>query len=135
VKGEIIVAQNKCTLSQGFWKNHSTLWPPVTPPLLTLGTQSYTVTQLLNILNKAPQGDASLALADQLIAAKLNIAHGSNSGLVGPTIVDADKLLSEFSGPLPYHVSSSSAVGQQMVNDANTLIQFNSGALTPNCTP
>jgi sugar lactone lactonase YvrE len=133
VKGEFIIAQgNKCPLSQGFWKNHA--WPPGVTTL-TLGTQTYAKAQLLSILNTPPQGDASLALADQLIAAKLDIAHGSNSGPVGPTIADADNLLSEFSGPLPYHVPSSSAVGKQMVNDANTLIQFNNGGLSPNCTP
>jgi hypothetical protein len=120
------------TLRMWFWKNHA--WPPGVTTL-TLGTQTYNLAQLRTILNTPPQGDASLILADQLIAAKLNIANGSNSGPVGPTIADADNLLSGFSGPLPYHVAPSSAVGQQMVNDANTLTQFNNGVLSSNCTP
>jgi len=123
---------NKCPLTQGFWKNHADEWPVT---ILTLGNQTYTEAQLLNILNTAPGGNASLILAHQLIASKLDIADGSNSTPIINTIVDADSLLSGFSGPLPYNVTTSSTVGQQMVNDANTLNSFNNGALSPNCTP
>jgi hypothetical protein len=132
VKGEIIVSQgNKCPLSQGFWNNHSKAWPVTT---LTLGSQTYTEAELLTILQTSVTGDASLILAHQLIAAKLNIANGSNAAPVGSTITDADSLLSLFSGKLPYGVDPNSANGQRMVNDATTLDNYNNGALTPNCT-
>ena len=122
---------NRCELSQGFWKTHPDAWPVTS---LTLGSQTYTQAELLAILNTPVKGDASLILADQLIAAKLNIANGSNPTPIGPTIADADALLSAFSGKLPYHVSPSTATGQQMVADAGILDNYNNQVLTPDCT-
>src|SRR5262249_35453608 len=100
---------------------------------------TYTQTQLQTILH-TPVGtgnnaDASLTLADQLIAAKLSIANGSDPTPVSATIADADALLSGFSGTLPYRVKPSSATGQAMVNDATTLNSYNNDQLTPNCIP
>jgi hypothetical protein len=69
-----------------------------------------------------------------LIAAKLNIANGSDPTPVSSTLTHADSLLSMFSGKLPYHVKLSSAIGQMMVSDANTLDNYNNGALTPGCS-
>src|SRR5262249_61362924 len=68
-----------CPQGLGFWKNNLNAWPVSN---LTLGGQNYSQTELLTILN-TPVGagrnaDASLILADQLIAAKLNIANVSN---------------------------------------------------------
>src|SRR2546422_7604378 len=124
---------NKCPLGQGFWKNHPAAWPVTS---LTLGSQSYTQAALLALLDTPPRGDASLILADQLIAAKLNIANGSDPAPVSATITDADSLLSQFgSNRLPYSVGTSSAIGQQMVNDANVLDRYNNGDLTPDCQP
>jgi len=79
--------------------------------------------------------DASLILAGQLIAAKLNIANGSDPTPVSSTITHADSLFSGFSGKLPHSVRTSLATGQMMVNDANTLDSYNNGLLTPDCTP
>ena len=99
-----------------------------------LGSQTYTKAELLNILNNSGSGDASMILAVQLIAAKLNIANGSDPTPVASTITHADTLLSMFSGKLPYKVKSSSSIGQMMVNDGNTLNSYNNGQLTPNCS-
>jgi hypothetical protein len=68
------VAGNQCPLGQGFWKNHPVAWPVSS---LTLGSQRYTQVELLTILDTPVRGDASLILAHQLIAAKLNIAGGT----------------------------------------------------------
>ncbi len=102
-----------------------------------LGSQSYTKTQLLTILN-TPVGtgknaDASLILAYQLIAAKLNIANGADGTPVTSIITDADAVLSLYSGKLPYKVKPNTTNGQRMVNDAATLESFNKGMLTPGC--
>ena len=99
-----------------------------------LGSQTYTKAELLNILNNPGGGDASTTLAVQLIAAKLNIANGSDPTPIASTITHADNLLSMFSGKLPYHVKPSSSVGQMMVNDGNTLADYNNGNLTPHCS-
>src|SRR4029079_1950870 len=120
-----------CPLTQGYWKNHPNAWPVTS---LMLGSQTYTQAELLAILNTRVGGDASINLAHQLIAAKLNIAAGSDPAPVSSTITHADSLLSMFSGKLPYHVAPSSNIGQMMVNDANTLDNYNNGRLTPRCS-
>ena len=99
-----------------------------------LGGQTYTKTELLNILGTPSNGDASLILAKQLIAAKLNIANGSDPTPISSTIADADSLLSMFSGKLPYNVDPSTPIGQRMVTDARTLDRYNSRLLTPGCS-
>ncbi len=99
-----------------------------------LGSQIYNMTELLAILNTPSGGDASIILAKQLIAAKLNIANGSDPAPVSSTITHADSLLSMFSGKLPYNVKPSSAIGQMMVNDGKTLDNYNNGLLTPGCS-
>jgi hypothetical protein len=121
----------QCPLTQGFWKNHPDVWPVTS---LTLGAQTYTQAELLAILKTPVRGDASLILTHQLIAAKLNVASGSDPTPVGPRIADADSLLSGFAGKLPYHVKPSSATGQAMVADAEALDDYNNGQLTPDCS-
>jgi hypothetical protein len=74
-----------------------------------------------------------MILAKQLIAAKLNIFNGSDPAPARAAIADADGLLGGFAGKLPYGVATSSAIGQQMVNDGSKLESYNSGALTPAC--
>ena len=120
-----------CPLTIGYWKNHPNVWPVNT---LMLGSQTYTKAELLDILGTPTRGDASLILAKQLIAAKLNIAAGSDPTPISSTITHADSLLSMFSGKLPYHVAPSSNIGQMMVSDGNTLDNYNNGHLTPNCS-
>ena len=92
-----------------------------------LGSQTYTKTELLNILGNPTVMDASIVLAKQLIAAKLNIANGSDPTPISSTIADADSLLSMFSGKLPYNVDPSTPIGRRMVRDANRLDRYNSG--------
>jgi len=124
---------NKCPLAQGTWKNTPTSAWPVTS--LALGNQTYTSSQLQVILKTPTRGDASLILADQLIAAKLSIAGDSNPGPIASTISSADSLLAAQAGRLPYHVKPSSTTGQAMVNDADILNSYNGDALTTSCTP
>jgi hypothetical protein len=102
-----------------------------------LGTESYSDAELLTILNtpsaKGKKGDASLLLAHELITAKLNIANGSDPTPVNAIIADADKLLGEFGGKLPYSVVESSPAGQAMMHDEAVLVQYENGKLTPKC--
>jgi hypothetical protein len=125
---------NRCPLASGFWKNHPSVWPVNT---LTLGTIAYTKNQLLIILN-TPAGtgkkaDASVLLADQLIAAKLNSLNGSPACPIASTIVAADALIGTL--PIPLRISPSSYEGQQMIALGATLVNYNIGLLTPGCTP
>jgi hypothetical protein len=122
----------RCPQSAGFWKNHVRQWPVTT---LVLGNQNYSQSELLALLATPTTSDASLVLARQLIAAKLNIASFSNPAPVNGVISDADGLLSSFAGKLPYKVKAASAVGTQMLSDADTLQDYNADTLTPGCTP
>src|SRR5205823_6014211 len=76
-----------CPQPLGYWKNNPDAWPVNS---LTLGSQIYLKTELLIILNtpigSGKNADASLILADQLIAAKLNVANGSDPAPVSSTI-------------------------------------------------
>jgi hypothetical protein len=121
---------NRCPLTQGYWKTHPDVWPVTS---LTLGTVVYNQAQLLSILNNSGKGDASIILAKQLIAAKLNIANGSDPTPIAATIVTADGLLGGC--VLPCNIKPSSTLGGQMTAAAAILDQYNNGLLTPNCTP
>jgi hypothetical protein len=123
-------AGNSCPLTHGFWKNHPSAWPLTT---LILGGRAYTEAQLLTILATPPRGDASVILAYQLIAAKLNIANASDPTPINLALAAADTELSVV-GPLPAGVSTDTALGQAMTATAATLDQYNNGQLTPQCT-
>ncbi len=69
------VPSGVCVRTQGFWKTHPNAWPVTS---LTLGTVTYTQTQLLSILNQPVSGNGLISLAHQLIAAKLNAANGAS---------------------------------------------------------
>jgi hypothetical protein len=130
---EVVVATAPCPKGQGFWKNAPDAWPVDS---LTLGSESYTEEELIALLEMNNRKDASLILADQLIAAKLNVLMGSDepSG-VADAIAQADTLLSGLSGKLPYGVRSKTALGQMMVSLGATLESYNLDVLTPICAP
>lgn len=121
-----------CTLTQGYWKNHPEDWSSVD---LTLGGSVYTHAQALALLKTPAGGDASLILAHQLIAAKLNIqVGGAGSSSVASTIAAADAWLAanaDADGSLPYGVSPASAAGAVAVSLAATLDDFNNGVIGP----
>jgi hypothetical protein len=122
-----------CPHAVGYWKHRPALWPVDS---LELGSQSYSKEELRGILTTNDwKVDASLILAGELIAAKLNLVNGSDPAPVTETIADADALLSGFAGKLPYHVERRTETAHAMVSDAATLHLYNQGELTPDCTP
>jgi WD40 repeat protein len=126
----------KCPVGQSFWHSTPGAWPLAS---LSLGGQTYAKQELLAIL-KASLGsgmsaDASMTLAGELIAAKLNLARGSDSTPVAATIAEADRLLSGFTGRLPYRIPPSSTLGQSIADAAKVLGGYNGGSLTRSCTP
>jgi hypothetical protein len=119
-----------CPFSQGFWKNHPSAWPVTS---LDLGSETYTQDELITLLKTPVSGDASLILAKQLIAAKLNVANGSNSSSIASTISDADALLSSVGGRLPLGIHPSTDLGHNMTAAGEELDDFNNRVLTPSC--
>ncbi len=80
----------ECAFTQGYWKNHPGAWPVGS---LTLGTVTYTKTQLLAILGQPAVGNGLVSLAKQLIAAKLNILNGASSLLIADRIAAVDQMI------------------------------------------
>ncbi len=125
----------RCPLGMGYWKNHPTAWPLFS---MLLGLEIYSRSELLVMLG-TPTGsrqgaDVSVTLADQLIAAKLNIARGADARPIYATIASADAQLAAFRGKLPYRVRPSSSAGRAMTAAASVLATYNGGGLTP-CVP
>lgn len=125
---EIETSQTSQPFGQGFWKNNPGAWPVTS---LTIGGQTYSQTQLLTVLNIPPRGNATLILADQLIACLLNIANGCAAAPVATIVADAQARLSGINLLAALQVKSSSSAGQKMIHDAEVLESYNSGALTP----
>ena len=123
-----------CPHTFGFWKANESSWPP-TAISLVLGSETYTQTQMIALLNQVPKGDVSLRLARQLIAAKLNIASGVPSKPVRGKVVSSDRLLMQFEGFLPYHVKATSDIGSEMALLVPALKDYNNGKSTPGCAP
>ncbi len=129
--GQIAAQDNStCPVGQGYWKNTPT-WP-VTQ--LMLGSQTYTQVELIILLNTPPAGDASLILAQQLIAAKLNTAKGLDSSIVAGVITQGDAVLAGFTGRLPFNVPPTDTIGQTLVNLSTILVSYNAGQLTVGCS-
>jgi hypothetical protein len=85
-----------CTYTQGFWKNHPQSWPVSE---LSLGSVSYSKADLLAIMGKEVDGNGLLALAHQMIAARLNIAGGASSAAIAATLTEADALIGNLVVP------------------------------------
>jgi hypothetical protein len=126
----LMYAQDTCPpLTQGYWKNHLSVWNDGGG--MTLGDNYYSNTQLLTILQTPVRGDASVELARQLIAATLNVDNGTDPTPIQGTLADANLLIG--SGTIPQSISPSSSIGQQMENDALILDDFNNGDITNAC--
>jgi hypothetical protein len=124
-----------CTYTQGYWKTHgpvgcnpsggSNTWPVTS---LTIGTVNYTDLQLCSILTTPGAGNGLITLAHQLIAAKLNIANGSNPTAIAATIIAADALIGSLVIP-PVGAGSLSPASISALNTA--LNDYNNGFTGP----
>jgi hypothetical protein len=124
-----------CTLTQGYWKTHgpegcvtgnnTNTWPVTS---LTLGTVTYTDLQLCSILNRPTAGNGLVALAHQLIAAKLNVANGADDSAVAADIAAADALIGSLVVP---PVGSGSLAPSATSALTIALDDYNSGAKGP----
>jgi hypothetical protein len=121
-----------CTYTQGYWKNHPDAWPLDS---LTLGGVVYSKQELLALFWTSPDGDASLILVHQLMAALLNQASGAGiPPEVSQAFSDAQAWLAanaDADGRLPFGVAASSAAGQQAVALGETFDRFNNGMAGP----
>ncbi len=122
-----------CTLTQGYWKTHGPIptgnnvneWN-VTE--LTLGGVLYTDLQLQSIFDTPAAGNGLIALAHQLIAAKLNIAEGADGSSIQATIDAADALIGSLVVP---PVGTGSLANKDTSALTAALTAFNEGATGP----
>ena len=104
------VSPSSCLRSPGYWRNHLDESPLKE---VVLGQYAYNVFQLRVLLSTPTRGDASIVLARQLIAAKLDAA--STGAALPPVAVLADQELAQFDGALPYGVRAWTYAGGRML--------------------
>ena len=119
-----------CPQGKGYWKKHTDEWPV---EQLQVGGELYDFDYLLELLGMPVRGDASIILARQLVTAELNISNGCDPTPIENALWEAESLLAEYSGKLPFKVRSSSQSGRSMKELARELKSYNSGELTPDC--
>ena len=128
---------NSCTLTQGYWKTHGIVptgnneyvWPDaVKASGLELGSVAYTAAELLSILNTPAQGNGLVALAHQLIAAKLNVAAGADPTSIAADIANADALIGSLVVP---PVGSGFLAPSLTSGLVTVLANYNEGATGP----
>jgi hypothetical protein len=126
-----------CTLTQGYWKTHGPVptgnneytWPQeVKDNGLMLGSVLYTPEQLLAIFNTPASGNGLIALAHQLIAAKLNVASGADGSAVASDIAAADALIGGLVVPPVGNGSLKPAVTSALTT---ALANYNEGLTGP----
>jgi hypothetical protein len=122
-----------CTYTQGYWKSHGPIpsgnnlneWPVAS---LTLGTVVYNDLELLGILNNPAAGNGLIALAHQLIAAKLNVANGSDDSDIAAAVAAADTLIGNRIVP---PIGSGYLAPSGTSGLTGTLTGYNEGATGP----
>jgi hypothetical protein len=125
IAGTTILYSANCTYTIGYWKNHPSAWPVTS---LTLGTVTYTQAELLAILNQPTQGNGLVSMAKQLIAAKLNVAAGANSGSVASAIAAAD---AQIGGLVVPPVGAGYLAPSTTSAKTETLDDYNNGVTGP----
>lgn len=127
-----------CTLSQGYWKNHSERGPATydaTWALLPNGANTAFFDSGLTwyvLMHEPPKGgNAYIKLARQFMAAWLNGLHGANLASVADEVQLAMDLLNEYDGnPLVYDEDDKDL--QHQFNELQgRLDEFNNGLVGP----
>lgn len=131
---DVVVPPSSCSYTQGYWKNHgpnpngnnSNEYPVSS---LTIGGNSYTDVQLESILRTAVGGNGLISLAHQLIAAKLNIANGSNPATIQTALTQADALIATLGSQKIPPVGTGYLSPDSVSSLVNLLTQYNEGKL------
>jgi hypothetical protein len=113
--------------SQGFWKNHLSLWLGS----VTVGDVLYDAATANNLMSRPPKGDQTWSMYRQLVAAILNVANGANSTCIQSTIDAGNAWLVAY--PLGSGVKAGSDAWVGNGEDIkDTLDAYNNGQL---CAP
>jgi hypothetical protein len=113
------------TGTPGYWKNHPEAWPVDS---ITVGGITYTKAQAIYIMSSAVEKDKWITMFKGLVAAKLNVAIGTDPTCIAATITAANLWMETYASPVR---ASSEAwhVGEPLYC---TLDAYNNGLL---CAP
>jgi hypothetical protein len=126
-----------CTYTQGYWKNHGptpsgnnvNTWPEdVKTKGMSLGALIYQPDELQSIFNTSASGNGLIALAHQLIAAKLNVASGADGTVIANDIDVADGMIGSQVVP---PVGSGYLAPKITSGVINSLATYNEGGTGP----
>ena len=81
------------TGTPGYWKNHPEAWPV---DELTCGGQTMTKEEILALMLQPERGDKTKTIFRAVVAAKLNVALGTDASCIQDTIDDADSWLESY---------------------------------------
>lgn len=112
------------TGTPGYWKNHTEIWSGV-----TIGGVWYSSSDASALMGKVSK-DKTISLFSQLVAAKLNVSIGNESGCIAAQIASADAWLTTH--PVGSGVAASTAAWQQIAGVHKELDDYNNGRL---CAP
>ncbi|MCA9195529.1 MAG: hypothetical protein KDB03_27345 [Planctomycetales bacterium] len=124
-----------CTLTQGYWKTHSSYGPaPYDDTWAQIGEdttfflsgQSY-----YQVLWTSPAGNVYYNLAHQYIAAKLNLLNGAAGADVQGTFDNATSLLSQYTPSTIAGLKANNPTRKEFVKLASILDQYNNGLIGP----
>lgn len=118
-----------CVHEINFWKINKRNWAiNALPMLLGIGNY-YNQNQVLALLEVQDSSDVSVALAQQLIAAKLNVASGSELSPVITMINEANRLIGKSKLPFRPRGSLTPVESNKFINLTHRLKMYNSGLL------
>jgi hypothetical protein len=137
----IVHCAGGCTLTQGYWKTHSSYGPASKPDatwnLLPGGLGPNTVFFLsgatwYQVFWTAPAGNAYYNLADQYMAARLNVLDGASApSSVTNAIATATTLFQTYTPAQIAVLKGSDALRKQFVDLAGVLGSYNEGLIGP----
>ena len=118
-----------CTHTQGYWENHPNTWPVQN---VMLGALNYPQVQLLQIFNRPATGNGLVALAHQLMTAKLNIANGADPSAIQSAVTSAGALIGTLVVPPIGNGFLSPGATSTLTNE---LYNYNMGVTRPGHCP
>jgi hypothetical protein len=137
----VVHCESGCTLTQGYWKTHSTYGPASKPDatwsLVPGGAGPDTVFFLsgaswYQVFWTAPAGNAYYNLAHQYMAARLNVLDGASApSSVTDAITAATALFNAYTPAQIGAMDSKNAVRKQFIALAGTLGSYNEGLIGP----
>jgi SdrD B-like domain len=119
---------NPGTGTPGYWKNHPEAWPVSS---ITVGTQTYTVQQAIDIMGTPVTKDKTYTMFASLVSAMLNVQVGNDSTCVSEAIAAGQAWMTTY-GPVGSNVAASSYAWKLGEPIHRLLDNYNNGML---CAP